>query len=144
MRDKWLRIVLITIGILLVLFIVLGAGIFVARLHTHGDQNPVELLRRLFYLRSGHGAIGAIQSIDQQTIVLQLRDGSSQTILLNKETRVERNRAKITAANLRVGDRVTVIGSPNNQGAIVARWIHVFNPPSPTSVAPTSIPTPTQ
>lgn len=133
MQNKWLRIALIAVGAVLALCILLGAGIFVVRWNSPRAGRPVGLFRRIFGLNNGHGAVGAIQTIDlqTQTITLQLGDGTSQTVLVNKDTRIEKSGKRITLSDLKMGDRITVIGSPDKQGQITARWIRVFTSPPP-------------
>ncbi len=143
MSDKRLRIVLIVIAALLVLCLCLGAGVFVVRLHNRGDSLPAELFRRRFSLRAGHGAIGTVQGIANQSISIRLGDGTSQTVVVNKDTRIEKIHKVITLANLELNDQITVIGSPDSQGQIIARWIHVLSPSTPTDqVTPTAAPVP--
>ena len=132
MQNKWLRFALIAVGVVLALCILLGAGIFVLRWNSPRAGRSVGLFRRMFGLASGHGAIGAIQTVDiqNQSITLQLGDGTSQTVLVNKDTRIEKSGKRITLSDLKADDRITVIGSPGNQGQIMAKWIRVFvNPP---------------
>ena len=131
MQNKWLRIILIGVGALLALCVLLGAGIFVVRWNSQRIGRPVGLFRQMFGLVSGHGAAGAIQSIDNQTITLQLRDGTTQTVLVNKDTRIEKSGKRITLQDLKAEDRITVIGSPDSQGHIAARWIRVHTLPPP-------------
>jgi hypothetical protein len=144
MPNKWLRVLLIAIGALLVLCICLGAGIFAVRLNNRGVGRPVGLFRRTFSLNSRHGAIGTIQGFDNQTITLILRDGTTQTVLVNNETRIEENRKRITITDVKANDQITVIGSPDSQGQIVARWIHVVRAPSPTPTLLRATPTSVQ
>ncbi len=131
MQNKWLRIILIGVGALLALCVLLGAGIFVVRWNSQRTGRPVGLFRQMFGLVSGHGAAGAIQSIDNQTITLQLRDGTTQTVSVNKDTRIEKSGKRITLQELKAEDHITVIGSPDSQGHIVARWIRVLTLPPP-------------
>ena len=143
MANKWLRIVLIGIAVVLVLCLCLGAGLYVVRLHNRGSVRPAESLRRMFFLRAGHGAIGTVQGIANQTISIQLRDGSSQMVVVNKDTRIEKNRKAITTADLELNDQITVLGSPDQQGQIIARWIRGLSPNPPTDqVTPTVTPVP--
>ncbi len=138
MADKRLRIVLIGIAGLLALCLCLGAGVFVVRLRNRGAGLPAELFRRRFSLRAGHGAIGAVQGIANQTISIRLGDGTSQTVVVNKDTRIEKNHKVITIADLALNDQITVIGTPDSQGQIIARWIHVLSPSPPADqVTPT-------
>jgi len=142
MQTKWPRIVLIVLGAVLALCLLLGAGIFVVRL-SHRPGRPMELLWQMFGLNNGHGAVGSIQSIDSQTqaVTLHLRDGTTQLVLVNKDTRIEKGRTRITLSDLKAGDRVTVIGTPDNQGRITARWIRVLvqSPLPPGQGTPTPI-----
>ncbi len=133
MQNKWLRIALIAVGAMLALCILLGAGIFVVRLSHQRTVRPVGLFRRLFGLYNGHGAVGTIQTIDiqNQTVTLQLGDGTQQTVLVNKDSRIDKSGKRITLSDLHVADRITVIGSPDTQGQVVARFIRVFATPPP-------------
>ncbi len=128
MRNKWLRFGLILVGSVLALGIVFGAGIFVGR-----ASGRVEGLRPprwfVLFINGAHGAVGRIQKIDGQTVTLDLRDGSSQMILLDQQTRIEKNRQRITIGDLHQGDAVQVIGSPDNLGRIQARWVRVMVDP---------------
>lgn len=119
---------LLAVGGLLALCVLLGAGIFVVRLVTHRSLRPAGLVRSVL-VGTHHGAVGTIQSIDpvSETITLQLLDGTTQVVLANGQTQIEKGRKKASFAGLAVGDRLTVIGSPDDQGRIVARWIRVFN-----------------
>ena len=133
MQNKWLRIALIAVGVVLALCILVGVGLFVARWSNPRTGRPVGLFRRIFGLYNGHGAVGAIQTIDlqNQTITLQLGDGTSQTVLVNKDTRIEKSGKRIELSDLKVDDRITVIGSPDKQGRITAGWIRVLTSPRP-------------
>ena len=139
MQNRWLTSILVVVGLLLVLCLCLDAGVFVMTLTPHADGRPIGLFRRLFIFTGEHGAIGQISTIHAQTITLRLPDGATQTILVNKDTRIERSRQRITLLDLQVNDHVAVIGSPNSQGEIDANWIGVFGPTNfePSRVMPT-------
>jgi hypothetical protein len=140
MSNKWVRIILIGVGAALVLCILLGAGVFLVRWGTiHMADRPVGLFREIFRLTRGYGAVGNIQSINGQNITLLLLDGTTQTVVVGSQTRIEQNRKRLALTDLRVGDRITVVGSPLDGGNISARLIHIFGPAesSPGSVTPT-------
>jgi hypothetical protein len=143
MHNKWIRILLIGIGALLALCVLLGAGVFVVRLSSRPLARSQGLFRRIFDLPHEHGAIGRIQNIRDETITLQLRDGSTQNVVVSPNTRIERSRRRITLTDLHINDRITVIGSPDNRGDIDAQWIHVFGVPGfePHEITPTPQPT---
>lgn len=137
MQNKWLKIILVAVGAVLALCILFGAGVFVLRWSSQSGSRPAGLLRRTFGLGAGHGAIGKIQTLGDQTITLELRDGTMQAVRVDSKTRIERNRKRITFQDLRVEDRIIVVGSPDGQGQIVAEWIHVFSPAPGLRVTPT-------
>ena len=135
MRNKWLRFGFIVASSVLALGIVFGAGIFVGRANGRLDgPRPVRWFA--LFSNGAHGAIGQVEKIEGQTVTLVLRDGSFQTVLLDKETRIEKNHQRITPGDLHQGDRIQVIGSPDSQGRIQARWVRVMvnprNNPSDT------------
>ena len=131
MQNRWLRVVLVLVGLLLVLCLCLGASVFVVRLNGRSEGRPLGLFRRMFNLPREHGAIGRIQRIDTQTLTLELPNGTIENVLVNQDTRIERSRKRIPLPDLKVNDRVLVIGSPDRQGRIDANWIHVFGQPNP-------------
>ena len=140
MSNKWLRIILIGVGAALVLCILLGAGVFVVRWSTtHLADRPVGLFRQIFRFTRGYGAVGSIESINGQNITLLLLDGTNQTVLVSSTTRLDQNHKRLTLADLKVGDRITVVGSPIEGGNIRARLIHVMGPAEspPAQLAPT-------
>ncbi|TSC53659.1 MAG: hypothetical protein LiPW39_149, partial [Parcubacteria group bacterium LiPW_39] len=47
-------------------------------------------------------------------------------ILISEKTTIEKGRETIKKEELKAGDRVVIIGSPNEQGQIEAKLIRVF------------------
>jgi preprotein translocase subunit YajC len=135
---------LLGLGGLLVLCIVLGAGILLGRFSVPRQQRVATLLRSPLSIVSGHGAIGTLQSVSGQTLAIELRNGTTQTVLIDKNTRIERNREKITLSDLKQGDWVTVIGSPNDQSQIVAKWVRVLSPAETEPAGKRRTPTPSE
>lgn len=130
MQNKWFKYGLFGLGGILALCIVFSAGIFVGRWSTHrGPFRPFSLGIATF--SGNHGAVGTIQSMDGQTIVVRQRDGTSQTVIINDQTHIEHNRRNIALRSLNVGDRVVIIGYPNAQGQVTARFVGTFDA-SPT------------
>lgn len=125
MRNTWLRSSLIVVGIVLALGVVFSAGIFVGRVSARpfGDRS-FRILAPFF--SGAHGAVGRIDKIDGGTLALSLRDGTSQIVLVDQATGIEKEHQKVKLSELHVGDEILVIGSPDNQGRIDARWIHVL------------------
>ncbi len=134
MQSKWLRYGLAALGVMLVLSIVFGAGVVVGRWSASDARSNAPLLERGFLFSGSHGAIGTLQAVQEKSLTLELRDGTTQTISIDYKTRLERKQKKITLADLRTGERLLVVGTPDEQGQIKGRLIHVLEPrtPSPT------------
>jgi uncharacterized protein DUF5666 len=125
--SKWLRYTLIALSGLAVVVLVFGAGYVAGRL----SVLPVVFARgqpRDLGSRTGHGAIGVIESIDGQRITIQSRDGKLETILVNDDTRFDKNLQKISFTDLKLKDQIVVLGSPNDDGEINARLIGLIEP----------------
>ena len=115
---------LLILGSVLILGLAFGAGFFAGRMSARPDVGAG--FSRV--ILGGHGAIGRIQSIEGQTITLEVNAGATQIVLVNAETVYERGprRRPIALSDLKVGDRVAVIGAPNADGHIVAKTINQF------------------
>lgn len=73
-----------------------------------------------------HGAFGEIIEIKNDEFVIRGREDIEKVILISDKTIIQRGREKIKKENLRVGDFVVVIGSPNQEGKIEAKMIRIF------------------
>ncbi|MCX7838008.1 MAG: DUF5666 domain-containing protein [Anaerolineae bacterium] len=115
---------------------VFGVGFFVGRSQVHPSAvKPVVGLPR-----SEHGAIGKITRIEGNTLTIQKANGTQQTVLIENRTRIERSvsankMVKIKPSDLQVGDRVIVVGTPNERGYICAVVIRIL--PTPPLLTPT-------
>jgi hypothetical protein len=78
-----------------------------------------------------HGTSGSIIKITDSTLVVQGRDNAEKAILLGKDTIIKRLRDTISASDLKVGDYVVIIGSPNDAGQIEAKLVRVMPSPPP-------------
>lgn len=134
MQNKWLKIGLLGLAGIVLVALVFGAGFYIGRLSGRGIPPPISSLQRSLFGNGGHGATGAIEEIQDKTITLTLRDGTSQQITTDGATRIERNLKKISFADLKVGDRIIVVGAPDAQGKLKARVIRLVDPrvPPPT------------
>ena len=78
---------------------------------------------------NAHGAMGKIIKIELPTIIVQDQDKTEKVVLIKNDTKVQKMRDNINVANLKVDDFIVVIGSPNDQGQIEAKFIRMM--PSP-------------
>lgn len=126
----WRRYALFALIGLGVLGTVFGMGFFVGR--WRGQASTPATAPLLKELPSAHGALGKITQIEGTTLTIRTREGTTQTILVEAKTRIERGApkpTKLTLRELKVGDRIIVVGKPNAQGQIKANVIRVLVPP---------------
>lgn len=137
---KWA--ILIIVGLVILLF-VFKAGMFVgftkARFSFNWDKNyhlnfggpggfMPEFDERNFM--APHGTFGAIVKIDGSTIVIKGDDGLEKIILISDQTDIREFRDRLAAADLKVDAKIVVIGEPDEQGQINAKFIRIL-PPEP-------------
>jgi hypothetical protein len=75
---------------------------------------------------SGHGSFGEIIAMKDNGFVVKDNENVEKVVITNQETTIIKGREKIKDG-LKVGDRVVVIGTPNEEGQIEAKFIRVFN-----------------
>lgn len=126
--NKWLRYGLIGLGSLTLAVLVFAAGFAAGRWSASSFGPFARVQQREFNFRSGHGAIGMIQTIDGQKITIQSRDGKLETILVNNDTKFDKNFQQISFSDLKLNDTIVVIGSPNDEGEINARLVGLVDP----------------
>lgn len=75
----------------------------------------------------GHGAFGEIIELKDTGFVVKGRGDVEKIIITSEETTVKKGGETVEKSSLEVGDRVVIIGSPNEEGQIEAKLIRVFN-----------------
>ena len=55
-----------------------------------------------------HKALGTITSVQGEHVQIKTTDGKTVTVMLDKETTLTRGKAKVDAAALKVGERISV------------------------------------
>lgn len=131
--SVWRRNLLIALGGLVMVGLIFGAGFLIGRRSTRANRAAPAAPNNSVI--SGHGAIGEIVQIENETITLQTHDGATQIIVTNKNTRIERGLQKttrLTLRDLKPGDRILVIGAPDGKGQIDAKLIRVIERPALT------------
>jgi hypothetical protein len=92
-----------------------GGGMFGLDLKDDREMDP-----------NSHGAVGQILTIDSSKIVVSGSDNLEKIILINKNTLVREFQTEKNLQDLKVGDSIVVIGSPNGQGQIEAKLIRIM------------------
>ena len=91
---------------------------------------------------NANGAIGKIIKITLPTIIVQDKNNTEKVVLLNEDTRIQKMDENVATTDLAIDDFIVVIGSPNNQGQIEAKFIRVMPsgmPTAPQSQTPTPV-----
>jgi hypothetical protein len=76
----------------------------------------------------GHGTFGEIIKIEGNNLVVKGKGDVEKVILINEKTVMKSGFKNIRVADLKIGDMIVIIGSPNDKGQIEARLIRVFPP----------------
>ena len=84
---------------------------------------------------NAHGAVGKIIKKEFPTIIVQDRDNTEKVILIKNDTQIQKIKEKITQNDLQIDDFIVVIGNPNKQGQIEAKFIRIM--PAGMPVPPT-------
>lgn len=79
----------------------------------------------------GHGTFGEIIKINESdnefSLVVKGQGDVEKVIIITKETIIEKGRETIKKEELKIGNQIVIIGSPNEEGQIEAKLIRVFD-----------------
>lgn len=149
LQSKTFRIALVAIGALIVLLFVFKVGVFVGYKKASFSYRWGENYHRNFAgprggffgdFRRGfgdkdfinaHGTFGSVIKIDGNIVIVKSRDDVEKTALVSDDTVIRRGREAIRVSDLKVDDRIVIIGSPNGQGQIEAKLIRLFSEDDP-------------
>lgn len=74
----------------------------------------------------GHGTLGTILKIDTNALVVKNQDNTENIAVLSGDTVVRAGAETLHASDLKVDDQIVIIGSPDEQGEIQAKFIRIF------------------
>jgi len=144
---KWIIVGLLSIVVLVLVF---GLGVFVGEKKAKFSYLWAENYHRMFAgpragflgnLRmppfppfdefiEGHGTFGEIIKIEGNNLVVKGRGSVEKVIVVTEKTVIKSGREDIKFSDLKIGDMIVIIGSPNDKGQIEAKLIRVFPPKS--------------
>ncbi|MBU0476936.1 hypothetical protein KKB68_02950, partial [Patescibacteria group bacterium] len=75
----------------------------------------------------GHGAFGEIIKINGSDFVIKGRNDVEKIIIITEDAVIKKGRETVGKDELKISDRVVIIGSPNEEGKIEAKLIRIFN-----------------
>jgi hypothetical protein len=137
-ESKLLLRILCGIGILIIALIIFYAGVTVGIYKASFGRAWAENYERNFGFGPDHplsginnfpnanGAIGKIIKIELPTIIVQDKDNTEKVILTTDDTQIQKMKENIATSDLKISDFVVVIGTPNAQGQIEAKFIRVM------------------
>ena len=143
-QSKAYKIAAISLAAILVLFLTFSAGMRVgfykARFSYQWSENYHKnfagprngMLRGAFKdfggkdLIDSHGAAGQILKIDGPTLVIKGRDNVEKIVVVKEDTVIRRFAETIKLDDLKVDSNIVVIGEPNGQGQIEAKFIRTM------------------
>jgi len=138
-KFKW---TLITIGALVILLVVFNLGFYVGLRKANFSYRWGENYHQAFggpqkgFIQdfqgkdfiSGHGTVGAVIKIESDLIIVKGPKDAEKTISFNNQTIINRGQNTIKTTEIKIDDRVVIIGSPKDDGTIEAKFIRVFDP----------------
>jgi hypothetical protein len=128
-ENKNVRTAALILGGVIVLLLTFCLGVFVgisALGRFPRSHFTIERILGPYFGLTGHGAIGAVTKIENSTLTMMDRLNEQHTINVSANTIMEDDRRhRIRLQDIHVGDRIAVIGSPEN-GAINARFIRLI------------------
>ena len=77
---------------------------------------------------SGHGAVGKIVSIALPNVVVADPDNLEKTLILGEKTLIRQFQKELKPSDLKVGDNIVTLGTPNENGQIEAQLIRLLPP----------------
>jgi len=85
---------------------------------------------------SGHGTFGLIIKINSDSLVVKGAGDMERIVLIAETTKILSGRKEIKAADLKIDNKVVVVGPQNEQGQIEARLIRLFDPGEEKTIPP--------
>lgn len=139
-QSKTFKAVLFGLGAFIILLLVFQLGVYVGFRKARFSFNWGDNYHRAFggprggFLRdfegkdfiSGHGTTGSIAKIDGNNLIINGQDGAEKIIAVTENTSLKKGMADIKLSDLKVDDRVVIIGSPKDDGSIEARIVRIF------------------
>lgn len=76
---------------------------------------------------NNHGVAGQIVKIDGNAVIIKSQDAVEKTISIEKDTVIRKGRSDLKVTDLKVNDRIVIVGEPKDDGSIAAKVIRVFD-----------------
>jgi hypothetical protein len=80
-----------------------------------------------------HGVAGTVIDVSGSGMSVRDNDNDEQSIVMASDTIIKKMDATVPLIGVSIGDHVVIIGAPNSNGQVEARFIRVFPAPGPGS-----------
>jgi len=144
LNQDVLKRVIIGLAGFVIVALIFGAGIFVGGMKARFSYRWAESYHKNFAgpqegffgdwrtlppsdFIEGHGTFGEIIKINDSDLIVKGQGDVEKVILITKDTAIEMGRDTLKKEELKVGDSIVIIGSPNEEGQIEAKLIRLFN-----------------
>lgn len=78
-------------------------------------------------LMNGHGLAGQVIKVETDSLIVKNRDNTEMVAKITDKTSLAKGRRQIQLSEIKIDDRVTVIGSEQADGSIEAKIVRVFD-----------------
>jgi len=144
-QSKTFMGILYGIGIAIILLVVFQAGVFMgykrADFSRKWGENYLENFtgppRGMMQgieprgMMNPHGVFGSVIKMDVSSVVIKGPDGIEKIVLVEDDTSIRRYEEAINLADIKAGENLVVIGSPDDKGQIEAKLIRVMTEDMP-------------
>lgn len=148
-QGKTLKIVVGCLGAFIILLLVFQVGVFVGFSKARWSFKWGDNYHKNFggprngFLRDfegkdfvgGHGTPGTIAKIDGNNIIIKDPRGMEKIVTITDKTAIKKGMTDLKFSDLKIDDRLVIIGAPRDDGSIEAQLIRIFDPndlsPSP-------------
>lgn len=79
-------------------------------------------------MRNPHGMAGEIISVSDSNIIIKDMVDEENTINVTEKTIIKNGRDNIKISDLKLGDKIVVLGKPKDNGTVDAHLVRIFNP----------------
>ncbi|MFH1393188.1 MAG: hypothetical protein ABIG73_02310 [Patescibacteria group bacterium] len=152
-QSKPYMIVALAISVIAVICLIFGGGMYIGYRKARFSYQWGENYHKNFGgprggfmgdfggkdLINANGVAGQIMKIDNSTLVIRGRDNVEKIVAVKDDTVINRLNETVKLNALKIGDFVVVIGEPNDDGQIDAKFLRTIPAPA-SSTAPMMLP----
>lgn len=103
-----------------------GSPFFFARIDKDGDGD---------FMAASNGAAGKVIAVRYPSVAVKGPNEVEKVVIVGTSTIVRQMRSQGSTTDIRVGDMMTAIGQPDDQGRIVATFVRILPPPGAAPAA---------